>query len=112
MAIVTGRSIHVETIIEQARLEDYFDQILTGSPDGNVKRDAILSILAKWDLEASEVILVGDTNSDMQVANSVGVVAVKAKWSQALFLDQATKPDCIEFVSVVDLRKWLEKNMP
>ena len=111
LAIVTGKGARSADIsVRRLGLARYFDIIESGSPEGIVKAAAIVDLLDRWDLRASEVAYVGDAAYDMIDARESGVVALAAAW--AATADQgaltATKPDAL-FTSVDQLADWIEE---
>jgi pyrophosphatase PpaX len=89
LAIVTGKGKHSAAIsLRYLGLEDYFDFIETGSPDGGIKPLAIQTILTKWSILPQHVAYVGDSVHDMRDAKEVGVIPLGAAWAETASFEQ------------------------
>ncbi|HEV8585752.1 MAG TPA: HAD hydrolase-like protein, partial [Methylomirabilota bacterium] len=81
-ALVTGKArVTALLSLRHFGMEDLFDAVETGSPEGGVKRPAIRGLLERWRVTPAEAIYVGDAASDMLDARDVGAVGVGAAWS-------------------------------
>jgi pyrophosphatase PpaX len=84
LAIVTGKSPRAVAItLRHVNIAHYFDALETGSAAAGTKPIAIQRLAARWGMELSRVAYVGDAKSDMEAANTAGVLAVGAAWSPA-----------------------------
>jgi phosphoglycolate phosphatase-like HAD superfamily hydrolase len=63
-------------------LDDMFDALEPGSPQGVVKAAAIQRLLERWQLKPAAAVYVGDGAADMLAAHEVGVLAAGAAWAQ------------------------------
>src|SRR5262249_56880835 len=52
-----------------------------GSPGGVVKAEAIRRVVARWGVDAANVIYVGDAQVDMLAAHDAGATSVGAAWA-------------------------------
>src|SRR3989442_10148617 len=59
-------------------LDDAFDAVEPGSPEGVVKTPAIRRLLERWRLRPEDAVYVGDGASDMRAAHEAGVIAAGA----------------------------------
>jgi phosphoglycolate phosphatase-like HAD superfamily hydrolase len=81
-ALVTGKSTVTATMsVHHFGLEDAFDAVECGSPQGVVKAAAIRRVLEGWGLRPAEAVYVGDGAADMLAARQVGVLAAGAAWA-------------------------------
>jgi phosphoglycolate phosphatase-like HAD superfamily hydrolase len=84
LAIVTGKSPRAVAItLRNVNIAHYFDALETGSAEAGTKPIAIQRLAARWGIEPSRVAYVGDAKTDMEAANTAGVLAVGAAWSPA-----------------------------
>jgi len=82
MAVVTGKGAYSTAFsLRHAFLEDYFELVQTGSPDGSVKASRIQEVLAHWALPATTVFYIGDSPSDIRDARISGVIPLGAVWA-------------------------------
>src|SRR5437867_5690286 len=74
--LVTGKS-HVTAAMSLRHfgLDDAFDAVEPGSPEGVVKAPAIRRLLERWCLRPEDAVYVGDGASDMRAAHEAGVIA-------------------------------------
>jgi pyrophosphatase PpaX len=107
IGVATGKGPKTATISMRAYgLDDYIDHLETGSIHGAVKPELIRSIVERWGLPVDQVGYVGDMQSDMADARTVGVLPIGAAWSQSNVLTDADTP--YRFASVEALRGWLD----
>lgn len=107
MAVATGKGPKTAIISMRAYgLDDFIDRLETGSAHGAVKPELIRSIVNGWGLPVDQVAYVGDAQSDMTDARSVGVLPLGAAWSRSSSITAADTP--YRFTTVQALRRWLE----
>lgn len=107
IAVVTGKGPKTAAISMRVYgLERYIDRLETGSAHGAVKPELIRRVLNCWRLPADQVAYVGDAQSDMADARTVGVLPLGAAWSQPASITEADTP--YRFTSVESLKSWLE----
>ncbi|MDR1416091.1 MAG: HAD family hydrolase [Prevotellaceae bacterium] len=83
-ALVTGKGERsCQITLRQFEMADCFDAIETGSPDKNIKAEALLSLSDRYKLQLSQIVYVGDTVSDVISCNQVGVKCFSAGWAKS-----------------------------
>src|SRR5438105_14344314 len=109
-ALVTGKSrVTAIMSVHHFGLDDAFDAIEGGSPEGVVKAAAIRRLLERWRLPPAEAVYVGDGASDMVAAREAGVLAAGAAWAhgaRARDLEDA-RADVI-FTDAREFLAWLD----
>lgn len=111
LGIVTGKGAGSARISAHVfGLDQYFDEIETGSADGPIKPTRIRSFLTRWNLPPQAVAYVGDHPSDIDAAHETGVVAVAAGWAASADVAAlaACKPHVL-FQNVADFAAWVEQ---
>lgn len=108
-ALVTGKASRAVAItLRHMGIALYFDPIEAGSPDGNIKVEALNRVLAGWRARTSSVVYIGDVPSDMEAANAAGLIAVGAAWAAAVDPAALTASGAdVVFSSVGDFLAWL-----
>ena len=107
IGVATGKGPKTASISMRAyRLDDFIDRLETGSVYGAVKPELIRRIVESWGLPVEQVGYVGDAQSDMADACTVGVWPIGAAWSQSSSITEADTP--YRFTTVEALRRWLE----
>lgn len=109
--LVTGKSrVTAMMSLRRFGLDDAFDGVETGSPDGVVKAQAIRDLLDRWRLAPEQAIYVGDAVSDVLAARDAGIMAVGAAWalrSRGIELEDAGADrvfaDAGEFLAWLDM---------
>lgn len=113
LAIVTGKGPPTMAIsMRLLGLEDYFDVIETGSPEGNVKATLLRKVLARWGCEPRRVAYVGDAAVDVVEAREAGVIPLAAAWAATAKPEQlrAEAPHAL-FPTVDSFIDWIDKNV-
>jgi len=109
LAMVTGKGIHSTGIsLRQFKLDQYFEVLETGSPEGPNKVAGIKNILKKLNADITESIYVGDAPSDIKYCKEVGIPIAAAAWAETTNANELIMlhPDWI-FYSVYDFKTWL-----
>lgn len=110
VAVVTGKGpVSARISLRRLGLEQYFDLVETGSPDGPVKPESLRKVLSGWGMEPHEAAYLGDVAYDMEAAAEVGVIALGAAWSEGSTAHEA--PPTIlgtTFADVDSFMKWIE----
>lgn len=109
MAVVTGKGPRSAALsLEYWRLTDRFDGIEAGSDGGNIKDRNMAKVIARWDVDPTGVVSVGDAPTDVHAAREVGLVAIGAAWASTTdrMLLEAEQPDHI-FDDVAGFAEWL-----
>lgn len=113
VGLVTGKTrVTAEMSLRHFRLDHIFAAVETGSPRGVVKADAIRRVVARWGVDAADVIYVGDAQADMLAAHDTGAMAVGAAWASGVQFEDLKrgKPDVI-FTDANEFRAWLAARM-
>jgi pyrophosphatase PpaX len=109
VAVVTGKGAESAAIsLRLLELEEHFDVVEAGSPEGSVKPEAIRRIVRRWDVDPAAVAYVGDAPNDVSEARVAGVIPLAAAWAASA--DRAAlesrDPNAI-FTSVAELADWI-----
>lgn len=114
IAMVTGKGTHSTAVsLKQFQLNEYFEIIETGSPEGPRKADGIRNVLTIWNtLHQDEVIYIGDSPNDIVASKQAGIAVVAAAWADTAEPEKlvALEPDFI-FYTVDDFANWLRSNV-
>jgi pyrophosphatase PpaX len=108
--LVTGKSrVTAMMSVRHFRLDEMFDAVETGSPDGVVKAHAIRRLVERWRLTSTQTVYVGDAAADVLAAREAGVIAAGAAWAYgARAADlQAAGADVV-FTDAKDFLAWVE----
>ena len=110
IAMVTGKGKHSTAIsLQYFGLEDFFEIIETGSPNGQKKAEGIQQVLEFLiGIQKEEVIYVGDAPSDIIASRNAGVRVVAAAWAATAEPEKliALSPDEL-FYTIEDFTDWL-----
>ena len=97
--------------LHHSGLDEAFEAVECGSPQGVVKAAAIRRVLERWRIAPDAAIYVGDGAADMLAAREVGVVAAGAAWAQGARVAELNEAradaiftDAAEFLAWVDAR--------
>jgi HAD superfamily hydrolase (TIGR01509 family) len=110
LALFTGKGIHTTTItLEMFGLKPFFDLVVTGNDVVNHKpsADGIRKILAHFGLKEDEVLMVGDSPSDVKASHEAGVGIAAVLWdsySREKVLQMKTD---FVFDNVSEFSSWL-----
>jgi phosphoglycolate phosphatase-like HAD superfamily hydrolase len=109
LAMVTGKGIHSTRIsLKKFALEQYFEILETGSPDGPNKINGIRSVLSRFNAGKDESLYVGDAPSDILYCKEIGIPIAAAAWAtttNAMELEKLN-PDWL-FYSVEEFKRWI-----
>ena len=111
--MVTGKGIHSTRLsLKQFDLEQYFEVLETGSPEGPNKVKGIRKVLEQLGTGISESIYVGDAPSDIKACREVGIPIAAAGWASTTNGEElkALEPDWF-FDSIVEFKAWLDKQI-
>jgi len=109
LAMVTGKGIHSTRLsLKQFGLEQYFEIMETGSPEGPNKVNGIRSVLSRLNANAGESVYIGDAPSDILACREVGVPIAAAAWASTANPKEleSLNPDWI-FYSVAEFKAWI-----
>ena len=111
--VVTGKGARsAEISLRYAGLDAVFDRVVPGSMKGSIKRDAISSIMADWDLPSGTVAYVGDHASDVRQARAAGAVPLSAAWDAAADLEALLESEPRALLRTpAELHVWLGANV-
>lgn len=109
LAMVTGKGLHSTRLsLKQFQLEEYFDIMETGSPEGPNKVNGIRNIISRLDTDINQSIYVGDAPSDIIYCKEVGIAIAAAAWASTANQKELEllKPDYL-FSTVDEFRQWI-----
>jgi len=109
LAMVTGKGIHSTRLsLKQFGLEQYFEVMETGSPEGPNKVNGIRSVLSLLNADLNESIYVGDAPSDIKYCKEIGIPIAAAAWATTTNASEleALNPDWL-FYSVEAFKNWI-----
>ncbi len=82
LGLVTGKSaMGTKITLEWYGMENVFDGIDTGSPEGLRKPQGLKKLLSQFGIEPQEAVYVGDTTTDILACRQVGIPIISAAWS-------------------------------
>ena len=115
LAVFTGKGKRTALItLEKIGIKNYFDLVVTGNDVKNHKPSAegIRKVMNTFGLKADEVLMVGDSLSDVKAAREAGVRIAGVVWDPyAKDRIAATEVDFL-FQSVQDFAGWLYAVLP
>jgi len=109
LAMVTGKGIHSTRLsLKQFGLEQYFEIMETGSPEGPNKVNGIRNVLSRLNADINESIYVGDAPSDIKYCKEIGIPIAAAAWATTTNASEleALNPDWL-FYSVQEFKNWI-----
>ena len=113
MTILTGRSETTCRIsLEVLNLGKYFINMQTGSPEKNDKASQMRFLLEKYNLQADEMVYIGDAVSDAEAAQRAGVKCLSAAWAKSARISELEKinPGLV-FQTVEDMQKYIAERI-
>lgn len=113
LALVTGKGERsTEISLRRYGLASAFEAVETGNPNGPRKAACIERILAKWQMDPSEAVYVGDAPTDVTASREAGVAVIGAGWAETTdrALLAAEHPDML-LDSVSELKDWLNSHL-
>jgi phosphoglycolate phosphatase/pyrophosphatase PpaX len=82
LGLVTGKgAIGTDITLRQYGLENVFDEIETGRPEGPRKPQALRAMLKKFGLAPTDAVYIGDAPSDITACDEVGIPIISAAWA-------------------------------
>ena len=109
LAMVTGKGIHSTRLsLKQFGLEEYFEIMETGSPEGPNKVNGIRNVLSRLNAAITESIYVGDAPSDIMYCKQIGIPIVAAAWASTTNAGELAKlnPEWL-FSTVEEFKTWI-----
>lgn len=113
LSIFTGKGRQASLItLEELRIIKFFDLIVTGDDVNNHKpsSEGILKFLNKFNLNAGEVLMVGDSVSDVKASKEAGVQIASALWDSYAVEKIKTLGSDYYFNTVQELSEFIIKN--
>ena len=115
LAVFTGKGKRTTLItLGHIGVRDYFDLLVTGNDVKNHKPSAegILKVLKTFGLRPKEVLMVGDSVSDVKAAHEAGVAIAAVLWDS--YNKEAVQQMDVDYLfhSVGDFGKWLKSVIP
>ncbi len=110
VGLITGKGpVSAAISLRKLGLADLFDEVRTGSPDGEVKFAQIAELVKAFGVRPGHAAYVGDFVNDMRAARAAGVKALAAAWAPGAAVDAlaAEKPDAL-LRSTEELDRWVE----
>lgn len=114
LSIFTGKGRDAAVItLKKLSIFDYFDFIMTGDDVNEHKPspEGILRFVEKFKLIPGNVLMIGDSPSDIKASHAAGVKIASVLW------DSYSKEEVLEmksdyvFHTVIELREFLRKNL-
>ncbi len=115
LAVFTGKGKRTTLItLEKLGITSYFDLIVTGSDVENHKpsADGIRKVLKTFKLEPSEVLMVGDSVSDVKAAHEAGVPIAAVLWDSYGKENMLQMDVDLRFHDVREFDEWLRTVLP
>jgi HAD superfamily hydrolase (TIGR01509 family) len=112
LALFTGKGTHTAMItLQEFHIEKYFDYIVTGNDVVKHKpsSEGLLKIMEHFALQPDELLMVGDSVSDVTAAHEAGVTIAAVVWdSYAKEKVLQMKTDFV-FDNTKEFRSWLNE---
>jgi phosphoglycolate phosphatase/pyrophosphatase PpaX len=113
LAMVTGKGIQSTRIsLKQFGLEQYFEIMETGSPNGPDKINGIRRVLSRLNADTNESLYVGDAPSDILYCKEIGIPIAAAAWATTANGKEleTLNPEWI-FYSVEEFKSWIVRQI-
>ncbi len=82
IGLVTGKgAAGADITLRQYGLENTFDAIDTGVPEGPRKPEGLKAVLSQFGIEPHEAVYIGDAPSDITACKTVDVPVISAAWA-------------------------------
>lgn len=108
ISLLTGKGQQsCDISLKMLGLTGYFNPILVGSPERNIKTDNLKRLVATQKIAPAELAYVGDATSDIKASQAAGIHCFSAAWSPSVQLDALKAVNADVYESVADLRKKL-----
>lgn len=107
-AVITGRGEHHALMfLRKFNLQSHFDDIKWGDEERWNKVDSINNSAKKLNIPQSNLLYIGDTESDMQAAINAGATPILACWSISHAALPKKHHGVLTFHSPSDLLSWM-----
>ncbi|WP_243674574.1 HAD family hydrolase [Lentilactobacillus kisonensis] len=107
--MITGKGEQsLQTSLDALGLNDQFDPVMSGSPDGSIKSQQFAQVLKQYDQPKEQMAYIGDATADIEACQNAGITCYTAAWSINAKPDEMEKlnPGNV-FTSVEQLRDKL-----
>lgn len=114
LSIFTGKGRQTSLItLEMLNIVDFFDLIVSGDDVDNHKpsSEGLLKFINKFNLSNDEVLMIGDSVSDIKASREAGIEIASAMWDS--YAEETVKKMGSDyyFYSVSELHKFLSKRI-
>ena len=90
IGLLTGKEHYTaDPTLRRYGMEGLFDLVLTGKPTHNCKDECLVEAMQAWQLQADEIIYVGDAPTDIEHCHRVGVRIINAGWGSHAAAEEA-----------------------
>ncbi|MFC2102930.1 HAD family hydrolase [Bacteroidota bacterium] len=113
LSIFTGKGRQASLItLEELKIINFFDLIVTGDDVNNHKpsSEGIIKFLNKYNLNPGEVIMVGDSVSDVKASKKAGIQIASALWDAYAAEEVKTLGSDYYFKTVKELSDFIYKS--
>lgn len=110
LGLVTGKGPRsTAASLRRLGLEDLFDGVRTGSPEGDVKAKRIAELVQAFGVSPEHAAYLGDFPGDARAARTAGVKALSAAWGPSTNVQWLVdaRPDGL-FRTPAELVRWVE----
>ncbi|MBR1979566.1 MAG: HAD hydrolase-like protein [Akkermansia sp.] len=88
LALITGKEHYTATpTLHRFGMDTFFEWIGYGTPTHNCKDERLLELMQAWQLQAQDILYVGDAPSDIELCHKVGVSIINAAWATTATAD-------------------------
>mgnify|MGYP000222445526 FL=1 len=112
LGVVTGKGARSAAVsLRHFGLQDMFDAVEPGSPNGGIKPEAIARILHRWGIAPARAAYLGDLVYDIQAARAAGVLPLAAAWASTA--DEArlrAQAPAAVFRTVDEFVAWIDEH--
>lgn len=109
VAMVTGKGpLSGVVTFRQFGLENAFDEVVYGIPEGPSKPQGIARVLEHFALAPQDAVYIGDMPGDVTIAHAQGLKAYAAAWADSADVQalKAAEPEAL-FTSVADCARYI-----
>lgn len=88
LALITGKEHYTAApTLRLFGMADVFEWIGYGTPTHNCKDERLLELMQAWNLQAQDILYVGDAPSDIELCHKAGVSIINAAWATTAAAD-------------------------
>lgn len=113
VSLITGKGEKsCEITLKRIGMQELFDEKMYGSEKSSNKGENILSLISKYSIEKKEIIYIGDTISDIEICNQIGITCLSAAWSEKsdIYKLKLKNPN-YTYITVEEITEFLKKNI-